>query len=90
MERSNNLLHCFFSKETKHSTYLYPLGSKCNNVRSYIKTARQYKLPKIEIIHKIGQINPKWNSIDLNGLTASITVVCYTIIQMELLAHQLF
>lgn len=90
MEKSNHLLHCFSSKETKHSTYFYPLGRRCNNVRSYMKTVKQYKFYKIEIIYGIGQIHPIWSSIDLNRLTASISIVCYTVIQMQLFAHQLF
>lgn len=90
MEKSNHLLHCFSSEETKHSTCFYPLGRKCNNVRCYIKPVKQYKFYEIEIIYGIGQIHSIWSFIDLNRLTASISIVCYTVIRMELFVHQLF
>lgn len=57
MEKSSHLLHCFSSKEAKHSTYFYPVGRKCNNVRHYTKSTKQYKIYYIEIIYGIGQIH---------------------------------
>lgn len=38
----------------------------------------------------IGQIHAVWICIELSRLTASISMVCYTVIQMELFVHKLF